>query len=428
MSAVRDASWAWAAPAVLVGALVARAAWVLWDGARAGPALTFDDETLHWQLASHLLEHGRLVADDGRLAARMPLYPLLLAPFTAWGERGVLAARLAQSVAGAATAWAACRFAWQAAGRRAGLTAGLLVAMDPYSVFFTGLLLNETVYALVLVCLSWAAWLALRDRRAAPGVAEGGREGRLGAGFWAILVLGPLATLLRPEALAYVLLLWLVLLFARTTWRVRLTRTALWGAALLLALAPWAARNRVVLGHTVWLSTNGGVTLYDGQGPQADGSSDQSFLRDMPELAALDEAQRDRQLFRAAVQQMRSDPGRVARLAIEKLRRTWSLAPNLPPYRDSHLGRVAGGFTVAVLALAVVGTWRLRRDTALLLGLWLAVMFTTLLSAVLIGSVRYRVPLMPLVEVAAGLALARATQRAEPSRAHEPAPSPRRAR
>lgn len=135
---------------VVAAALILRVAWVLMCWRQGGAALEFDDERLHWQLAVNLVRDGLLVSDDGRAAARMPAYPLYLAAFAGLGETGVLLARLGQALLGAACAGVACAWVRSAVGPRAGLLAGVLVAVDPFGVFFCNLLLNEVAFSLVL--------------------------------------------------------------------------------------------------------------------------------------------------------------------------------------------------------------------------------------------------------------------------------------
>ncbi|MBI5866489.1 MAG: hypothetical protein HZB38_18630, partial [Planctomycetes bacterium] len=202
-----------------------------------------------------------------------------------------------------------------------------------------------------------------------------------------------------------------------------------------MLILPWGVRNKLALGDFAWLSTNGGVTLYDAQGPQADGGSNQDFLRNMPHLRELSEVQQDRELARAAREQMLRDPGRVVELAWVKFRRTWNPLPNAAEFSGGAAAWCGAAFTVAVLLLAAAGlgvaisrdepprraadigqparrTMRRRAVRhraglhALLSQLWLPVTAFTLLHCVYIGSVRYRVPLMPMLEIAAGAALA----------------------
>lgn len=382
-------------------ALAVRVAWIVHRHATTGAALTYPDEELHWQLARNLISDGALVSDDGRYAPRMPLYPLFLAPFFACGDAlGMVLVRSAQALLGAATAALAARWAFAAAGIRAAWVAGLLAALEPYNVFLTNLLLTETLFTLIAVGFAYAMWRIIET----PSPAN-----------WRVVasvaLLGMAAIMTRPSSAGWILLAWLVVWwFSPGFWR-GLARVALCALVLAAAMLPWGLRNDAVLGGYAWLSANGGLTLFDAQGPQADGGSDQAFLADMPQIAALGEIERDRALRDMAVKQMRDDPARVVRLFVQKVARTWNPFPNVEEHRDGAAAWVAGGFTIMIVVLAIGGFWRVwrtpRRDwRRLSLCVWLPVLYFTFVHGVYIGSVRYRAPLMPLLAVGAGLAAA----------------------
>jgi 4-amino-4-deoxy-L-arabinose transferase-like glycosyltransferase len=325
----------------------------------------------------------------------MPLYPLFLALFAGAGAYGVLAVRLVQAGLGALTAVLAGRLVGAVAGARAALVAGLLVAVDPFGIFFANLLLTENVFTLLLLTLVLCAY-----RATLPPTVGGAVAG--------LAVLGAGLVLTRPAILLMLPLVWLlVLLFSEQRGR-QFLRLLLCPVVLVAALLPWAVRNQVVLGAPAWLSTNGGVTLYDAQGPQADGSSNQSFLTAQPEFRTLGEVQLDRTLARRALEQMRAAPTRVLCLAGTKLLRTWSPLPNVPEYRGGLTAIYGAVYTIAVLAAALFALARTARRAAAGTGyarlnalVWAPVVYFTLLHCVYIGSVRYRVPLMPLLAVAA---------------------------
>jgi 4-amino-4-deoxy-L-arabinose transferase-like glycosyltransferase len=384
-------------------ALAPRLGFVLLRWMQHGPALEYPDEALHWQLASNLVHDGALVSDDGRFAVRMPLYPLFLAPFAALGPIGILATRLVQALLGAATALVAWQWLRRAGGARMAIVAGLLVALDPFGVFFANLLLTEVLFTFVAVALCSSAW------RLASESASGWRSAIL------LGVLGAAAIMIRPSAALWIPAIWVLVALLAADRRRMLLRLWICPVALALTLLPWGIRNQIVLGDFAWLSANGGLTLYDAQGPQADGSSDQSFLANMPELATMGEVERDHTLQRRALEQMSADPARVIRLAGIKVLRMWNPLPNVPEYRTSRAAVAGAAYTVIVLvgalvALAVRGALtpaaRHRRRAVLALA-WLPVVYFTLLHSVYIGSVRYRVPLMPMLAIATATIFAR---------------------
>ncbi len=116
--------------------------------------LEFPDEQQYWLMADSLRVGEGLKDELGFRATRMPLYPAALSPFTGM-SRGVIAAKAAQWVIGAVAAVLTAGLAAALFNRRVGLLAGLLVAFDPFLVFFSSLLLTETLFVAVLVGLWW---------------------------------------------------------------------------------------------------------------------------------------------------------------------------------------------------------------------------------------------------------------------------------
>ncbi len=391
---------------IFAAALLLRLTWVLACWTANGPSLEFDDERLHWDLARHLVQDGEMVSSDGRHAARMPVYPLFLALFAGFGESGILLARLAQAGLGAASAAVAYWLARGVAGRAGGLLAGLLVAFDPYAIFFANLLLTEVPFTLVVLGLTACAWRLA----AVAGPGWGALAG--------VAVLGPTAIMLRPSAAGWIVLVWMLLVVVRGFSRRAAVETALFAGMLAVVMLPWGLRNQAAIGAWAWLSTNGGVTLYDALGPQADGSSNQAFIHELPELSGLDEVARDRLLRERAWDELRRDPGRAWRLAGVKFLRTWSLVPNVANYRGGTVALVGAAYTLLVLILAGVGLLRClarwARPTTIPYHalLWLPVVYFTLVHCLFIGSLRYRVPLMPLLALAAATVLLTRPQRA----------------
>lgn len=382
-------------------ALALRATWILWRWTTDGADFSYDDELLHWQLADHLVHDGTLISDDGRYAARMPIYPLFLALFAWIGQAGVLLARLVQAILGAATAGLAYRLGAAAGGRRAGIAASLLICFDPFGVFFSNLLLTEVLFTLVAVGLVACAWRWLA------------RSGGCRWSLTGLALLGPAAIMTRASAAAWIPLLWALLAALVPKRRRNVPRLLLCPIALIVLLLPWGLRNKATLGSYAWLSANGGVTLYDAQGPQADGSSDQSFLAELPELRGLDEVTLDRTLQQMAIDEMSRDPWNVLRLAGVKFLRTWSLTPHVEEHRTGAAAWACAIYTLAVLIAGLIGgagslfrrsMQRFRQYHALL---WLPIICFTLLHCVYIGSVRYRVPLMPFLALAAATTVCR---------------------
>jgi len=280
--------------------------------------------------------------------------------------------------------------------------AGLAAACDPFLVFFTGLLLTEALFAAVLAGVWWVTVCCCRD-----GSQDSAVRGRLG--LWRMVGLGLLvclAIMLRPAATLLFGVVPLAVFIGRRFDRQAFVIAGVTVAVAMIGLLPWATRNRATVGAWVWTTTRGGISLYDGVQQGATGGSDLAHTKTMPEVADLSELEWDAHFRREAWSVIRAEPDRIARLGLQKLRRTWSLTPNVEAYRRGAVAWVGAVWTAGVLFLAALGWWRYRHATRAWLVLLLPVVAFTLLHMLFVGSVRYRVPLMPMMEVAAAAGLA----------------------
>ncbi|MBI3299245.1 MAG: glycosyltransferase family 39 protein [Elusimicrobia bacterium] len=198
-----------------------------------------------------------------------PAYPYFLAAFRAVFGRSQLVLFAFQHALGAATAPLLYLVARRAfADRGAGLAAGALAALYGPALFFESRLLGEC-----WIFLANAAALWLLGRAAGRPWLSWGLGG---------LCLG-VSAVFRPTALAFVpaVAVW-------GLWTLRAERRVLAGAAaafavgLWLPLLPFQVRNRLVVPQAGWglTTSSGGVNLYLGNNPEADGLNQApSFVR-----------------------------------------------------------------------------------------------------------------------------------------------------
>lgn len=395
----------------------------------AGPAaLEFPDEQQYWQMACSFWAGEGLKDELGFEATRMPLYPAALSLFAGM-THGIMLAKALHWVVGAAAAALTAGMAATLFDRRVGLVAGLLAAFDPFLVFFSSLLLTETVFVAVLVGLWWITGRTMRSGNGscsweeAPtgkSVAQTKSATRVAAvpqskpvpqlRWVAIGLLAAVCVYIRESSLGLVAIAMGFLVVCR-----RFDRSSLAGAAITLGivlavLSPWAARNRQVIGDWYWLTTRGGISLYDGVRPGASGESDLGGIKQMPAVAGLSEVEWNRYFLRESWKAIRADPGRILRLAGTKLARVWNPFPNVDQYQSPLVRCVSVAWTVPIFTLAAVGAllllMRNKADglrTAFFL--LLPALYLTLLHSLFVGSVRYRLPAMPMIEILSAVAL-----------------------
>ncbi|MEL7239383.1 MAG: hypothetical protein AAGK78_11015 [Planctomycetota bacterium] len=363
----------------------------------AAPLENLPDQVEYLQLAESLKAGNGLVLVDERYATpqtlraqRMPGYPALVAAVGA----SIIAVQWLQFGLDVLTAVGVFVLGRRFVSPVAGLAAAGLVATHPFIAYVSTLLLSESAYTCLL---TWSVvglshptraryhWLGLLAGVATVFVRPGGAVVTVAVvGAASLLPMGKVAW--SPVA-------------RDSRWPLPPLVTA--AGLIALCLLPWALRNRAILGQNVFLTTNAGITLFDGWNlDNTTGGSDQSFVGRMPQLGLMSEVDRDTYLRRQAWEDATRDPLRSVQLAGQKLARTWSPVP-LSQFGDAK-SLVAGlGYYAVFWTLLAVGLWlgqlRLREKMLLVL----PILVLTALHVLTVGSMRYRLPAEPLLAVVA---------------------------
>ena len=390
-------------------ALALRLGWVMGHAIE----IEFPDEKQYLHIADSFIRGaGLAVTIDTRTDLeqipplemhRPPVYPLTLVLLKRLGlePNGI---RIFQAGVGALTCLMVWLLARELAGDAAAWVAGFLAAVDPFGIYFTGLILSETLFLLFFLT-SWY-YVARMWREASSGA---------GATQWVASCMlagmtAALASLTRASALPLYALVPLAWLVAGPARRKGLVASALLLLVLLVGLSPWVARNYARTwdkekksGRIVLTTCNVGESLYEAVGPFATGgpNKENTLWPQQAEDLAVDECARDRVLVGKSIEIMRQSPARQWRLARIKLLRTWNIFPNYDAVRTPARMWVSAAFLVPVYLAALVGLGVLGRRRAIVWVL-LPIVLWTLLHMVFVGSVRYRLPMMPLMFVLDG--------------------------
>jgi tetratricopeptide (TPR) repeat protein len=365
-------------------------------------------DTVEYSRQAQLILGGELLG-RGVYFHSSPAYPYFIAAVKLATRGGFAAFRvvaLLQLLVSAGTAALTFFLGKRLAGTAAGVIAGLVYALSPAAVFYDGELLMDFLLPAVL---AGAALLASTARWSL------GRA----AGLGALVALGALARpsyllLLAPAALA----IWFMAEGTSRVARVKYVAALAVAAAAIVALC--AVRNYVVGRDFVLVSSNGGVNLFIGNNPQANGT----FKAPGPWPAHLEasstayaegkvghplkpsevSAYFTREAFKYAVAQ----PGDYLTKVGRRLRLLAS-AYEIPNHMDFNFFRARSGvlkilpFTWGVilpwaLAGAVLAAPRRKFWPALAL----LVVYLGSLATLFFVTGRYRFPAFPLLSVFAG--------------------------
>jgi tetratricopeptide (TPR) repeat protein len=211
----------------------------------------------------------------GEVFYQAPLYPYFLGTIYAIAGRHLLMVRVCQAVIGSAacallgvTAWRL--FSTRAGAKRAGMFAGLALALYAPAIFFDGLI-QKSVLDVFFICLM--LWIA-------AGIIQ--HPDRRRSWLWLGLATGGLA-LTRENALVFVVVILVWALMSVRTVRLKpaptsahvgsgVSRIAMFLLGLAIVLMPVAFRNYAVGGGFYLTTSQFGPNFFIGNNAQADGT------------------------------------------------------------------------------------------------------------------------------------------------------------
>jgi len=367
--------------------------------------------------------NGFVLERDGHpVVWRAPLYPALLAAiFTIAGDADFTPVLIVQLLLDAVAATLLYMLCIAIFDRRTGIIAAIIFAAYPISAYYTLRLLPESTFTMMLTAMTVALSLSIRER--------------IPAWFAFTGIIGGLAILVKPVALPVILFVACVLIFVL---RVEVVRRFQLSAIMLIAVAvivgPWTVRNYQKTGMLVPVATGGGYALWYGNNLMSDGREDfqlegsvlNSYVRERqsilapyhPEIAAalqnrepilsMDShsqttavrisPEADQAFLKAGIDGILSNPVQTGWLMTRKLARFW-LAIFFPKNKWAQVPVAIAQF--ALLALATFGAYRaavngrdISAPMAVLVGL-------TMTHVVFNATLRYSVPLLPIVSMLA---------------------------
>ena len=401
--------------AILVATLLPRVAFLFFF------ANTLSLETSGYDdYAVHLLEgHGYTRFDNRAGDSDLPpLYPCFLAGIYRLFGRNPIPVACVQIAFDLLTTFLLYLIGRRLGGETVGLLSAAFYGCYPYLVF-QNLTVNDT--GIFICLLATAVWLSYRVRdtqRARYAVALG-------------LVIGAAAL---TKTLVILVLPLLIISWQRTVGFRRTSQLALLSSLSMVAvLSPWVIRNTRLHGELVFISTNGGSNLHQGNNPcVADYLArgwDAQWVRCLAvPPPGLSEVEEDHWHRNEAIRYLKENPRSWPRLFATKFSVLWNPAimpADLPPDVKADGGAVllynSPAFRAArvlhlvyfspLLVLGLIGLVWGGRDRAPIGPLVAVLVVITVFYVVFHPSTRYRSPADPFLFILAAYALSKLWRR-----------------
>jgi 4-amino-4-deoxy-L-arabinose transferase-like glycosyltransferase len=283
--------------------------------------------------------------------------------------------------------------------RLAGLIAAAIGGFYPYLLFTQGLALSETPFTVLLV----ASFLALYVWKDCGGRID-----------WSLVVAAGLltaATLTKATLTIMPPVLLAASAIGAHSWSRLLCIFAVAAAVYAALMSPWWVRNYVLLGEFVPFSTSSTRNLYMGNSPFNPRVG--TYGPDLPEnwsmhqgvlLEAIPGELNRYHAFRdAALRYITDDPVDFFRRAAIKLVVFWNIVPNAPAFQNWIYRLVGAASFGPVFALSLLCLIQIQHRGRLvdLLPFLITIGYFTALYTITIPSIRYRLPIEPLLIVLA---------------------------
>jgi 4-amino-4-deoxy-L-arabinose transferase-like glycosyltransferase len=397
---------------ILAVALTARSLWVAHAPADPTDGRHVDDTLFYHYSAAELAKGSSYVSPwtGANTAQWPPGYSFLLATLYRLFGTNVEVAWGANIVLGALTCVAVYAAGCLILGKRVGAPAGLLLAVFPGHIFFSSLILSETLFTFLVVVAMALILFAGQDKK----------RGALSA-IPAGLVVGA-AALTRGQGLFLIIVALLFWWLSTADWR----RTLRWTAVLIVAalgvIIPWTVRNYVAMDSFVFISTNAGGNLYVGNNEEGNGrfifGIDSWIAEEYADLPPTEqEVAVSNRALREGLEFMFTHPWEEVQLAGSKLRGLyeddedglrWIHHPEVgsPVGSLDVMADVANGFYFGVLAVSAGGLayWLGRRRSAVALPLLVVGVFT-LGQLAFFTEPRFHLPMLPSLCLLAAVGL-----------------------
>jgi len=347
---------------------------------------TGGDEGMYDAVAANIQAGHGLKLDNYYQARVSPVYPVFLAAVYSLAGHDIVLVRFLQALIGSLTTLVIFFLAELLFNEKTARIACVLSAVYYPFIQMPAYLMTEVLYTFLLSVTLLLSLLVVRK----PGVLNACAAGACYS----------LTVLCRGTLLGFIVL-FAVGLYAAFSVRPaeRIAYIMIVIAAVMIMLFPWVYRNYQIFRGVIPGTNVSGYLLYMGNSPGATGGSGGFHARgvdffDVSIPPGLNEYEKDRYLKREAVAFIKENPKRAAELALLKFWNMW---------RPYHAGTrpvskvIMCCSYVPIVVFACIGVLFSLRDWRRYLLFYLLFAFYIGVHMVLIGIIRYRYPVEPLL-------------------------------
>lgn len=283
--------------------------------------------------------------------------------------------------------------------KKIGIIAGLIAALYPAFIIFSGSLHTETLF-IFLLSLSILYLLKIHEQTSIKN----------------LLIVGVslgLATLIRPIIVGFIPFILLWMLLSSKERKKNLMRFMAIFVIMMVVVSPWTIRNYNVHHGFVLVSTNGGVNFWIGNNPDATGrmleKENQTMLWTIWNMTN-DEVERDKLFYEKGFEFIKENPSKFLVLGAKKFAHFWGfILPFFTCYLYGYFINPTSGWLFMLLApltvlpyaivlpFAIFGIIFYQKWDRKASLLFLLMFYYVVIHSIILSSTRYHLPLVPFL-------------------------------
>ncbi len=313
-----------------------------------------------------------------------PAYPLFLACIFLFFGKSYFIVKVFQAVISVLVVVLTYKMARLYFNEKTGLYAGLLCALDPFQIYYTGQILTETLFILFFMSFIYLLMKSMRNHKVSLAIIAGG-----------IL---SLTVLTRSMLFGYIfLLLSILMVIKKIDLDMRMLAFCCF-VAFMIGISPWMIRNYMLTKRIIPVSVQMGRSMYEGLNPEFENmpAIEQWQKQMINETREMDIFEQDVYFSKKALNIIKQNPGYTFKLGMRKLVKFWRLYPYNPPF-SLKVQLISFIYFAPLLVLAVGGVWINIRQFQNFLPLFVLLFYFSLVAILFWTQIRYRVPLNPVL-------------------------------